>query len=168
MEAQPEPLPLPSSQHIDAPRIALEDTIPSTYGDYCGRGIPLVVTGVAFQGSWTPTDIVQKYGDHTVFVEDCESGDVTESTAGDFFRQFGDPSGGAVRKVKVRNFDFVQPNTNLRHRQDWPPSGSFSKTFEDLHRAFMAALPFPDIQRFDGVLNFAAHFPDNMCPPDLG
>lgn len=32
----------------------------------------------------------------------------------------------------------------------------------------MGALPFPDIQRADGVLNFAAYFPTNMCPPDIG
>lgn len=32
----------------------------------------------------------------------------------------------------------------------------------------MNALPMPDICRFDGVLNFVSHFPENGLGPDLG
>lgn len=32
----------------------------------------------------------------------------------------------------------------------------------------MGAIPCPDVTRYDGVLNFAAHFPKEGPSPDLG
>lgn len=99
------------SQCHDVPRIRLEDIKSSTYGEYCGKGIPLVVTGVPFQGSWSPEDIVQRYGHHSVTIEDCESGEVVQSTAGEYFSEFGKlPESSkrkTARKVKVRNRHIV-------------------------------------------------------------
>lgn len=161
----------PSPEVHEVPRIPLKQLTPSTYDQYCGRGIPLVVTGIAFQGRWAPLDIVQRYGDHVVRIEDCESGEVTQSTAGEFFRNFGKISettqGASACKVKVRYIHSVFHKAYIRS-QDWPPSEDFASKFPELQQAFMTALPFPDVQRCDGVLNLAAHFPTNMCPPDLG
>lgn len=100
-----EPAQTTSSQFPEVPRFRFEDIKPSTYSEYCGKGIPLVVTGVRFQGSWSPEDIVQRYGDHAVSIEDCESGKVMQSTAGEYFREFGKISETSTRqsarKVKV-------------------------------------------------------------------
>lgn len=67
----------------------------------------MVVTAIEFQGSWTPKDIVQRYGHHVVSIEDCESGEKTESTAGEYFQEFGriseSPQRVSARKIKVRN-----------------------------------------------------------------
>jgi JmjC domain, hydroxylase len=40
--------------------------------------------------------------------------------------------------------------------------------FPDLFADFENSIPFPELTRLDGVLNFAVHFPWNGIVPDLG
>lgn len=115
--AAAKPIETPLSQCPEVPRIFFKDIKPSTYGEYCGRGIPLVVTSVPFQGRWSPEDIVQRYGHHAVSIEDCDSGKVVQSTAGEYFKEFGKMSESSskksARKVKVRNLIVVSMEANI-------------------------------------------------------
>jgi hypothetical protein len=52
--------------------------------------------------------------------------------------------------------------------QDWPPTSEFAAIFPDLFADFENSIPFSELTRRDGVLNFAVHFPWNGIVPDLG
>jgi hypothetical protein len=52
--------------------------------------------------------------------------------------------------------------------QDWPPEKDFSTEFPEFNEAFNLVIPFPDLTRWNGVLNLASHFPLNGISPDLG
>jgi lysine-specific demethylase 3 len=52
--------------------------------------------------------------------------------------------------------------------QDWPPTEMFADSFPQLFADFNGGVPIPNVTRFDGVLNLAAHFAVNGNKPDLG
>ena len=57
---------------------------------------------------------------------------------------------------------------NRNYLQDWPPSSRFNAMFPQLQEDFERVIPLPTYTGPIGVKNFAAHFPENANPPDLG
>jgi len=50
-----------------------------------------VVTGVKQQGVWNPQYFIKAYGSTPVKLENCETGEVKDSTVGEFFLTFSHP-----------------------------------------------------------------------------
>ncbi|KAG9310629.1 hypothetical protein JVU11DRAFT_9197 [Chiua virens] len=128
-----------------------------TFRRHWSTGDPVVVSGlnVVFEDLWTPSAFQRDHGSTPVELVNCETNEKTESTVWDFFSSFGKkasrPRSGAIHKLK-----------------DWPPTEHFRDVFPKLYEAFLEGLPFRDLTRPDGVLNFAAYFPENSLAPDLG
>ncbi|KAA1480188.1 hypothetical protein DENSPDRAFT_760313, partial [Dentipellis sp. KUC8613] len=116
------------------------------------KGQPVVVTKVDLPGPWSPSSFIRLYGSDTVKLVDTETDDEFESTLSDFFSGFG-ASEPRARSLKLK---------------DWPPTEHLKTRYGQHYDSFKLAVPFPDLTRPDGVLNLAAHFPDNMISPDLG
>ncbi|KAA1477404.1 hypothetical protein DENSPDRAFT_753068, partial [Dentipellis sp. KUC8613] len=113
---------------------------------------PVVVTNVDLPGPWSPQSFVRLYGKDAVKLVDTETQHEFAGTLASFFGEFGTshPHGRAL-KLK-----------------DWPPTEHLKVRYGQHYDSFKLAVPFPDLTRPDGVLNLAAHFPDNIISPDLG
>ncbi|KAG9017653.1 hypothetical protein FRB90_000349 [Tulasnella sp. 427] len=122
------------------------------------RGETVVVTGLLamFQHQWTPNEFIRRYGTLKCKVVDCKDDDekLTEMAVERFFSNFGKYEG---RKTCWK-------------LKDWPPTSLFSKEFPELYKDFLEALPVPNYTRRDGILNLAAHYPQNsgIVVPDIG
>ncbi|KAL6303835.1 hypothetical protein BKA93DRAFT_720606, partial [Sparassis latifolia] len=123
---------------------------------FWSRNIPVKITDVdsKFQGVWGPEYFVAQFGDVKVTLQDCKAEIAKTSTVGEFFKTFGNQQ--------------VAERATIMKLKDWPPEKHFSTQFPELFKAFMDGVPYPDLARLDGVLNLAAHFPQNGIPPDLG
>jgi hypothetical protein len=66
-----------------------------------------VVTGIKQQGVWNPRYFIEAYGDDPVVLENCETGEVMDSTVADFFLTFLAPgSRSKIWKLKVISLSF--------------------------------------------------------------
>lgn len=129
--------------------------------------VPITSTG--------PDYFMKHYPDLKVDIEDCEGGEGMNNykriTVLQFFLDFGrsvDPTKIWKLKVCLCRLDSLMEVVLNGYHEDWPPKKLFRSQFEDLFHAFMSALPVPDLCRYDGVLNFASHFPRASIMPDLG
>ncbi|KIM80675.1 hypothetical protein PILCRDRAFT_52980, partial [Piloderma croceum F 1598] len=113
------------------------------------QGTPVVITDIEIQGNWTPEYFIKRYGDENVTVENCETDETVPTTVMEFFLHFG-------------------KRTNIMKLKDWPPEKDFSTQFPEFNEVFNLVIPFPDLTRWNGVLNLASHFPLNGISPDLG
>ncbi|KAI0739757.1 hypothetical protein C8Q80DRAFT_1222076 [Daedaleopsis nitida] len=122
---------------------------------YWSRRQPLIVTGVlsSLQSRWTPQFFVEQFGGVACRIEDCETRESFPSTVGEFFSLFGRPDRQDGRILRLK---------------DWPPSDRFKVLFPQLQQDFEQAVPLPAYTSPSGEKNFAAHFPENAAPPDLG
>ncbi|TFK43074.1 hypothetical protein BDQ12DRAFT_674344 [Crucibulum laeve] len=135
-------------------RYADSDLSTSSFSRLWSQGVPLVVTGVLdkFSIKWTPEYFIEKYGEQTCLIIECQTDMNKRVTVGEFFGWFGAYDG----------------RTECWKLKDWPPSADFKSTFPELFEDFSQAVPIPDYVRRDGVLNLGSHFPTNTIGPDLG
>jgi lysine-specific demethylase 3 len=69
---------------------------------YWSQGKPAVVTGIKQQGVWDPEYFIKVYGDTPVQLENCETGELEDSTVADFFQTFlASGSRSGIWKLKV-------------------------------------------------------------------
>ncbi|KAF7975057.1 hypothetical protein HWV62_10557 [Athelia sp. TMB] len=117
------------------------------------QGTPIVITDVQIEDIG-PDYFIRKFPQMKVDLEDCETGarPSKRPTVREFLLDFG------------RSLD----PTKTWKLKDWPPKALFSSSFGDVFHAFMNGVPIPDMCRFDGVLNLAAHMPTKGPKPDLG
>ena len=117
-------------------------------------GEPLLVSGLLdrFKIQWTPEYFIQKYGDQSCLIIECQTDENRRVTVAEFFKQFGNYEG----------------RTECWKLKDWPPSTDFHSAFPELYADFSQAVPVPGYVRRDGVMNIASHFPTNTVSPDLG
>ncbi|EKM59423.1 uncharacterized protein PHACADRAFT_249898 [Phanerochaete carnosa HHB-10118-sp] len=124
------------------------------FSEMWAKGEPLVVTGLLpkFRISWTPEYFTQKYGTQTCLILECQTDLNKRVSVGEFFSWFGKYEG----------------RRDCWKLKDWPPSTDFKTAFPELYEDFANGTPAPNYVRRDGVLNVAAHFPNNTVAPDLG
>ena len=140
---------------------------------YWSLGKPAVVTGVKQQGVWNPQYFIKAYGSTPVKLENCETGEVKDSTVGEFFLTFfTSDSLSYIWKIKANFFSFCYRGLwtwlSFGLLQDWPPQQHFRDVFPELFKDFQDTSPCPDLTRLDGILNLGAHHPLNGIAPDLG
>lgn len=117
-------------------------------------GEPLLVSDLLqnFKIQWTPEYFMQKYGDQSCLIIECQTDSNRRVTVKDFFKDFG-------------NYEGRNESWKLK---DWPPSTDFKTAFPELYEDFSQAVPVPNYVRRDGAMNIASHFPLNTVSPDLG
>ncbi|KAL0062643.1 hypothetical protein AAF712_010480 [Marasmius tenuissimus] len=129
----------------------------AVFQDHWRKGIPLMVEGLSssFQIQWTPEYFIEKYGNQTCIVIECQKEDNKRVTVGQFFKTFQPGDDGTLGPG----------NWKLK---DWPPSTDFKTAFPELYEDFSQVVPIPQYVRRDGVMNISSHFPQNTVAPDLG
>lgn len=151
-----------------APEISSDSLNTSIYARYCGKGLPIVVTGVHMQGSWEPTDFARKFPG-AVEIVDCQTEEKAKTTVEEFFSDFGlRDDRDVIYKLKVTidiSFCQCQP---LKVDQDWPTQERLKAKCPQLYEAFIKCLPLPELMHDRGALSLSAHFPENGIVPDLG
>ncbi|KAK4684539.1 hypothetical protein P7C73_g5636, partial [Tremellales sp. Uapishka_1] len=119
------------------------------------RGEPIIVDDLAkrFKLDWTPEMMIERFGQETCYVMDCQTSDTKISLIEQFFGQFleTEARGKAVLKVV-----------------DWPATHDFQSAYPEVYNDFCDSLPVPDYTRRDGVLNLYSHFPPGETRPDIG
>jgi hypothetical protein len=86
----------------EVPRLHYDDTKTAEFLSCWSKGNPVVVTHVKHQGFWDPNYFIERYGGVSVEVENCETGDIRDSTVAEFFRTFLTPDQRmGIWKLKV-------------------------------------------------------------------
>ncbi|GBE89655.1 hypothetical protein SCP_1603190 [Sparassis crispa] len=154
LKQYPKPVGLEKIQFDHVPIFSVVGLQLSMFQEPWSHGVPVVVTHIdsVFQGNWGPAYFIESYGSRPVVVQDCETETTRNTTVKDFFMNFG----------------ISDRRSSILKLKDWPPQKAFSTEFPELFKAFIDAVPCPDLARLDGVLNLAAHFPLNGLAPDLG
>jgi hypothetical protein len=74
---------------------------------YWSQGKPAIVTGVKQQGVWDPQYFIKAYGHILVQLENCETGELMDSTVAQFFLTFLESgSRHSIWKLKVNFASF--------------------------------------------------------------
>ncbi|KDR74489.1 hypothetical protein GALMADRAFT_250463 [Galerina marginata CBS 339.88] len=127
---------------------------PPVFSSLWSQGYPLLVKGVLprFKVKWNPAYFMERYGDQTCLVVECQTDTNRRIPVKDFFGWFG----------------AYQDRKECLKLKDWPPTAEFKTAFPELYEDFSQAVPVPDYVRRDGVYNIGSHFPSNAVGPDLG
>ena len=147
----------------DAPRL-FRTTPVEEFQAFWSQGVPIVVTGVGshLQGSWTSEYFINRFGEHTINLVDCDTELTQQSTVADIFTDFGKDCGHSqVLELTVSVFILCYSSWDCPKCRSQDESPELFKSFWDI-------IPFEDFSRLDGALNMAAHFPVNSVAPDLG
>ncbi|KAG6871870.1 hypothetical protein C0995_015574 [Termitomyces sp. Mi166 len=202
MQTYPIPLPIPLSappfippylspltQRIPSlplPHYTSSALTPSTFPALWALGSPLVVVGLLprFKIHWTPEYFIEKYGNQSCLVIECQTEASKRVTVGEFFRSFGryeeragmlgSSSSSSSTTTTITTTTAPGSGGGLGREgevwklKDWPPSMDFKKAFPELWEDFGGAVPVPSYVRRDGVMNIASHFPEDTVAPDIG
>ncbi|KZP06974.1 hypothetical protein FIBSPDRAFT_763540, partial [Athelia psychrophila] len=119
------------------------------------KGVPVVITGLPVPEAG-PRYFITNFPELKAMIENCNG-----------VNKLGDICEILVKECFIDFRHSIDPNI-LWKVKDWPPQATFKDIFDRLFHSFIHALSMPDICRFDGVLNFVSHFPDNGLGLDLG
>ncbi|KAF8164873.1 hypothetical protein B0H34DRAFT_686986 [Crassisporium funariophilum] len=134
-------------------------TAASSFASLWMKGLPILVKDVLprFKLPWTPEYFIERYGDQSCLIIECQTDMNKRVMVREFFEGFG--------KYDAPGSEASRGCWKLK---DWPPSTDFKTTFPELFEDFSNAVPVPDYVRRDGVFNIGSHFPANTVGPDLG
>ncbi|KAF7725526.1 hypothetical protein EC973_009556 [Apophysomyces ossiformis] len=149
--------------NLDVNQVTLE-----IFQKHWALGKPVVVQNLTKirKKLWTPEYFQRNYGNQFIEVTDCHTGDVEETTVGQFFNGFADHTKRPGYNPKEKNCRVLK--IKVSEGLDWPPKADFKTEFPELYRNFMHMLPIPEYCTSKGYFNLSNRLPKEYVPPDLG